>query len=56
MDLNGKVAVVESYGSPDHQVVGVHGARRFLGEISLLTGQAAFVTASTRPPASTAFA
>jgi len=43
--LKGKVAVVEGYGSPDQQVVGVHGPRRFLGEISLLTGQAAFVTA-----------
>ena len=43
--LSGKVAVVEEYGSPDLQVVGVHGPRRFLGEISLLAGQAAFVTA-----------
>ena len=43
--LGGKVAVVEGYGSSDQQVVGVHGPRRFLGEISLLTGQAAFVTA-----------
>ena len=25
--------------------MGIHGPRRFLGEISLLTGQAAFVTA-----------
>jgi thioredoxin reductase (NADPH) len=43
--LNGKVAVVEGYGSPDQQVVGVHGPRRFLGDISVLTGQAMFVTA-----------
>jgi thioredoxin reductase (NADPH) len=43
--LDGKVAAVEGYGTPDQQVVGVHGPRRFLGEISLLTGQAAFVTA-----------
>jgi thioredoxin reductase (NADPH) len=43
--LEGKVAVVEGYQSPDERVVGVHGRRRFLGEISLLTGQAAFVTA-----------
>jgi len=43
--LEGKVAVVEGYESPDERVVGVHGPCRFLGEISLLTGQAAFVTA-----------
>ena len=39
----GKVAVIEGYEGPEQQVVGVHGPRRFLGEISLLTGQAAFV-------------
>lgn len=43
--LSGKVAVIEGYERPDQQVVGVHGPRRFLGEISLLTGQAALVTA-----------
>src|SRR6185436_14113049 len=43
--LEGKVAVVEGYLSPDERVVAVYGRRRFLGEISLLTGQAAFVTA-----------
>ena len=31
-------------------MVGVHGPRRFLGEISLLTGQAAFVTAVVVEP------
>jgi thioredoxin reductase (NADPH) len=43
--LEGKVAVIEGYGGPDERIVGVHGPRRFLGEMSLLTGQAAFVTA-----------
>jgi thioredoxin reductase (NADPH) len=43
--LEGQVAVVAGHGGPDQRVVGVHGTRRFLGEISLLTGQAAFVTA-----------
>lgn len=43
--LAGKVAIVEGYGTPDENVVGIHGPQRFLGEISLLTGQAAFVTA-----------
>jgi thioredoxin reductase (NADPH) len=48
--LNGKVAVVEGYETPDEDVVGVHGARRFLGDISLLTGQAAFVSAVAVEP------
>ena len=48
--LEGKVAVIEGYGGPQQQVVGVHGPRRFLGEISLLTGQAAFVTAVVVEP------
>ena len=39
--LDGLVAVVEA---PD-QVIGVHGRGRFLGELNLLTGEAAFVTA-----------
>lgn len=43
--LNGKVAVVEGHGTRDQQVVGVHGPGRFLGEMSLLEGQASFVTA-----------
>ena len=48
--LEGKVAVIEGYEGPEQQVVGVHGPRRFLGEISLLTGQAAFVTAVVVEP------
>lgn len=43
--LEGMVAVVEDLGGPDEHVVGVHGPGRFLGELSLLTGQAVFVTA-----------
>ena len=48
--LEGKVAVIEGYEGPEPHVVGVHGPRRFLGEISLLTGQAAFVTAVVVEP------
>jgi thioredoxin reductase (NADPH) len=48
--LNGTVAVVEAYGSPDERVIAIHGPGRFLGEIGLLTGQAAFVTAVVREP------
>src|SRR4051794_36458795 len=42
--LVGKVAVVDGYEGPDERVIAVHGPRRFLGELGLLTGQAAFFT------------
>jgi len=48
--LTGTVAVVEAYGFPDERVIAIHGPGRFLGEIGLLTGQAAFVTAVVREP------
>lgn len=48
--LEGRVAAVEGYQNPDERVVAVYGRRRFLGEISLLTGQAAFVTAVVVEP------
>ena len=41
--LEGKVAAVAGYGGEEH-VIAVHGQRRFLGELSLLTGQATFFT------------
>jgi len=42
--LDGEVAVVAGYGG-EEALIAVHGPRRFLGELSLLTGQAAFFTA-----------
>lgn len=48
--LDGKVAVIDGYGRPDERLVAVHGARRFLGELGLLTGQAAFFSAVVREP------
>ena len=36
-----QVAIVEAYGCPEEQLIAVHGPGRFLGELSLLTGQAA---------------
>jgi thioredoxin reductase (NADPH) len=44
--LSGKVAVVEGYddAAGKGRVVRVHGPRRFLDELSLLTGQPSFVT------------
>lgn len=47
--LSGMVALVEDLGGDEH-VLGLHGAGRFLGEISLLTGEAAFVSAVVREP------
>jgi thioredoxin reductase (NADPH) len=43
--LDGMVAIMDDAG-----VIAVHGPGRFLGELSLLTGQAAFFTAVVREP------
>jgi thioredoxin reductase (NADPH) len=43
--LSGKVAVIAGYGSEEQQVISVHGPRRFVGELGVLTGQASFATA-----------
>jgi len=45
--LDGLVAVVEGLGAGE-RVVAVHGPGRFLGELSLLTGQALFLSAVVR--------
>lgn len=42
--LAGRVAVVEGYGTDEQRVVRVHGPGRFLGELSLLTGEKEFFT------------
>ena len=47
--LEGLVAVVAGYGG-DERLLAVHGPGRFLGELGLLTGQAALVTAVVREP------
>jgi CRP-like cAMP-binding protein len=47
--LAGKVAIVENHGRHE-RVISVHGPGRFLGEVSMLTGQAALVTAVMREP------
>jgi thioredoxin reductase (NADPH) len=47
--LKGKVAVVDSDAGGE-RLIAVHGPGRFLGELSLLTGQAAFFTAIVREP------
>jgi thioredoxin reductase (NADPH) len=47
--LSGKVAILDE-GPPVPELVAVHGARRFLGELSLMTGQASPFTAVVREP------
>jgi len=43
--LAGHVAGVEGHGQPEGRIIAVHGRGRFLGELSLLTGEAAYYTA-----------
>ncbi|MEA2219347.1 MAG: thioredoxin reductase [Solirubrobacteraceae bacterium] len=43
--LRGRVAIVDAFGTPAERVVGVHGDLRFVGELNLVTGQPAFLTA-----------
>jgi thioredoxin reductase (NADPH) len=46
---SGVVAVVQGYGS-ENRVIAVHGPHRFLGELNLLTGSRAYLTAVVRDP------
>ncbi|GAA0923460.1 FAD-dependent oxidoreductase [Pseudonocardia zijingensis] len=48
--LAGRVAVVEAFGTAEQRVVWVHGPGRFLGELGLVTGQAAFLTSVVAEP------
>src|SRR3954471_15613440 len=43
--LSGKVAIVQNAGCADEKTIGVHGERRFLGELNLLTGEGVYLTA-----------
>ncbi len=46
---SGVVAIVQGYGS-ENRVIAVHGPHRFLGELNLLTGSRAYLTAVVRDP------
>jgi thioredoxin reductase (NADPH) len=48
--LAGTVATFARYGTDHEQPISVHGPGRFLGELSLLTGQPAFFTAVVQEP------
>ena len=43
--LAGLVEVVNGRGTPQERVIGVHGRGRFLGELSLLTGETSYRSA-----------
>ncbi|MEU8841195.1 FAD-dependent oxidoreductase [Streptomyces roseus] len=46
--LSGTVEIVQDHGGPEERTVAVHGPGRFLGELALLEGEAAFDTAVVR--------
>ena len=46
---SGAVTIVQGYGQ-ENRVIAVHGAHRFLGEVNLLTGSPAYLTAIVRDP------
>src|SRR6202034_4610176 len=48
--LDGRIDIVEHFEKPDENLVVSYGAREFLGEKGLLTGQRAFLTAVVRAP------
>jgi thioredoxin reductase (NADPH) len=48
--LEGEVRITEHYAHPDESVIATYGPRDFLGEIGLLTGQRAYLTAVVSAP------
>ena len=47
--VEGKVALIEDSGASE-QLIGIHGPRRFLGELGLITGQSVLVSAVVVEP------
>jgi thioredoxin reductase (NADPH) len=46
--LDGTAEIIERYGQPDERVITGYGRSQFLGEIGMLTGQKAYLTAVAR--------
>lgn len=46
--LSGLVAIVDGFRTPEEQVLGTHGEGRFVGELNLMTGEPAYLTAVVR--------
>jgi thioredoxin reductase (NADPH) len=48
--LDGEADIVQHYGRPNQVVLASYGPKQFLGELGLLTGQRAYLTAVARSP------
>jgi thioredoxin reductase (NADPH) len=46
--LSGVVAIVDGFGTPAEDVLGLHGEGRFVGELNLMTSEPAYLTAVVR--------
>jgi thioredoxin reductase (NADPH) len=46
--LRGRVAIIDGYQTPGESVLGVHSDSRFIGELNLMTGEPAYLTAVVR--------
>jgi thioredoxin reductase (NADPH) len=46
--LSGRVAIVNGFGTPGEDTIGIHSEHRFAGELGLITGQPAYNTAVVR--------
>jgi thioredoxin reductase (NADPH) len=46
--LSGLVAIVDGFGTPAEDVLGLHGEGRFVGELNLMTSEPAYLTAVVR--------
>jgi thioredoxin reductase (NADPH) len=46
--LRGQVAIVDAFGTPAERVLGIHGEGRFVGELNLMSGEPAYLTALVR--------
>jgi thioredoxin reductase (NADPH) len=48
--VEGLVAIVDGYGRPEEREIVTHGPGRFVGELNLVTGEPAYLTAVVREP------
>ncbi len=48
--VEGRVAIVDGYGRSEEREIASHGPGRFVGELNLLTGEPAYLTAAVREP------
>ena len=46
--LSGVVAIIDGFRTPQEHVLGLHGEGRFVGELSLMSGEPAYLTARVR--------